>query len=260
MRPKPSVWQRGLSTGTAHMTFHRHAAKSASVPPASRESPGSAVALEADPSTPAKRRVRVRHWLDLLSATVMAVATVATAWSAYQSSLWNSEQADHHADSTAAVVRVAKLSNLAMQRASTHVTLFVHWASAVNQGDRRMADFLFVRFPEPLKTAAGAWRAMSPLTNPEAPPSPFDMPQYGLPERIEADEWERIAQRESTAAEHANDMASRYLLLTIIYASVLFFAGISGKFRWQVLDVTVLVLGALTLLTGVTIMVASPRL
>jgi hypothetical protein len=91
-----------------------------------------------------------------------------------------------------------------------------------------MADFLFVRFPEPLSTAAGAWRAMSPLTNPEAP-------------------------------KHSNQMATRYLLFTIIYASVLFFAGITGKFRWPVVDVAVLVLGALTLVTGVTIMLGAPR-
>ena len=86
------------------------------------------------------------------------------------------------------------------------------------------------------------------------------MPQYVLPERIQADHWEKIAQSELAAAEHANEMANRYLLFTIIYASVLFFGGISGKFRWPVIDVAVLVLGALTLLTGVTIMLGSPRM
>jgi len=219
------------------------------------------MALETDPSPPDKRRaLRVRQWLELLSAVVMAAATVATAWSAYQSSLWNSKQTNHNAQSTAAVVRVGKLSNLAMQRTSIHVSLFVHWVSAINQGDRRTADFLFARFPEPLSTASGAWRATSPLTNPEAPASPFDMPEYVLAEKIEADHWENIARSELAAAEYSNEMATRYLLFTIIYASVLFFAGISGKFRWQAIDVAVLMLGALTLLTGVAVMLGSPRL
>ncbi len=52
---------------------------------------------------------------------------------------------------------------------------------------------------------------------------------------------------------------NRYLLFTITYASVLFLAGISGKFKWPALDLTVLVLGAVTLLAGVAIMIALPR-
>jgi hypothetical protein len=189
----------------------------------------------------------------------MAAATVATARSAYQSALWSSKQANHTGQSTTAVVRVAKFSNLAMQRTSVHVTLFVHWISAVNRGDRRTADFLFVRFPEPLQSAAGAWQAMRPLTNPDAPRSPFDMREYVVAERLEAERWERLAQSEMAAAGRANEMATRYLLFTILYASVLFFAGLSGKFRWPVLDVAVLVLGALTLLAAVTIMLGLPR-
>jgi hypothetical protein len=204
--------------------------------------------------------MRVRQRIDLLSAILMATATVATAWSAYQSSLWNGEFASHLAQATTAVGRVGKLSNLATQRMSVHVNLFVHWASAVNNGDRQMADFLFVRFPEPLKAAAGAWRATDPLTNAESPASPFDMPEYVLSERIEADRWEEIVRSESVAAENANETANRYLLFTIIYASVLFFAGISGKFRWKAIDLAVLVLGALTLAGGVVVMLWSPRL
>ena len=111
-----------------------------------------------------------------------------------------------------------------------------------------------------MKTATGAWRALSPFDNPEAPASPFDMPEYVVQEKIEADRWEKTAESEAAAAENANHMANRYLLFTIIYASVLFFAGLTGKFRWPTLDQTVLVLGALTLLIGVVVMFSSPRL
>lgn len=62
-----------------------------------------------------------------------------------------------------AIVRVGKFSNLALQRRSVHVNLFVHWTSAVNKGDTQMADFLFARFPEPLEAAtlAGGPPALS---------------------------------------------------------------------------------------------------
>ena len=107
--------------------------------------------------------------------------------------------------------------------------------------------------------AVTAWRATNPLTNPEAPATPFDMPEYVVAERTEADRWEAIADRESAAAETASEISNRYLRFTIIFASVLFFAGISGKFGWQAIDVAVLVLGALTLLIGVAVMLSSPR-
>jgi hypothetical protein len=81
-----------------------------------------------------------------------------------------------------------------------------------------------------------------------------------LRERFEADRFEQIAQSESAAADNAGALANRYLLFTIIYASVLFFAGISGKFRRPAIDLTVLTLGALTLLIGVAVMLSAPRM
>ena len=127
--------------------------------------------LETEISVTEKRQaVRVRQWMDLLSALLMAAATVATAYSAYQSSLWNGEQMTHKARSTTAVVRVGKLSNLALQRTSVHVNLFVHWVSAVNKDDNRMADFLFVRFPEPLRAAAARVAGDEPVRKPRMRP------------------------------------------------------------------------------------------
>lgn len=217
--------------------------------------------LEGDASVSDTRRaVIVRQWMDLLSAVLMAAATIGTAWSAYQSSLWEGEQVRHQSRSTAAIVRVGKLSNLAVQRTSVHVNLFVQWLSAVHTGDTQTADFLFVRFPEPLKAASSAWWAANPLTNSGAPASPFDMPEYVLPERSDADRWEETSNKESAAADRAGEISSRYLLFTIIFASVLFFAGVGGKFKSQMLDLSVLVLGALTLLTGLVIMLLSPRM
>jgi hypothetical protein len=215
---------------------------------------------ETDSPPPYRRRTRrIGRWIDLMAAAIMASATVATAWSAYQSAVWNSQEATHRSQATVAIVRVGKFSNLAMQRTSVHVNLFVQWASAVNEGDTRMADFLFTRFPEPLKAATLAWRAAGPLTSLDGPASPFDMPEYVLPEKSAAESWEGIANEESALADSAGEHSKRYMLFTTIFASALFFAGISGKIRSQMLDLAVLGLGGLTLLAGVVVMLLSPR-
>ena len=202
---------------------------------------------------------RTRRWIDVLSAAILAAATIGTAWSAYQSALWSDKFSDHNAKSLAALVRVTKLTTLALQRTTMHVNLFVQWVAAVNTGNNRTADFLLARFPEPLSAATTAWRSTGTPNIADTPGSPFDMPGYKLAERVEADRWELTAASELAAAEHASEISNRYLLFTIIFASVLFFAGVSGKCHWNVVDMALLALGALTLIGGVTAMGSLPR-
>ena len=213
----------------------------------------------ADDLTPAeRRRARIRQRVELLSALLLALATVATAWSAYQSARWGGEQNRHRSRAAAAGIKVAKFTNLAEQRLALHVTVFSQWAAAYTGGNTKMADFTFARFPEPLKSAAVAWRATRPFEDPNAPATPFVMAEYALPESAEAARWEATGETESAAAEAADDLSDRYVLFTIIFASVLFFGGISGKFDWLAIDVAVLAFGVLALVAGVAIMIATP--
>jgi hypothetical protein len=213
-------------------------------------------AADSPAERPAARRLYQR--IELLSAIMLALATVATAWSGYQAALWGGEQLDRSTEATRAVIRAGYFTSLAEQRISLHNSLFGQWAAAVGSGNTALANFLFARFPEPLKGASIAWQAEQPLSNPAAPATPFEMPQYVLSENTEVARWEALAAEHSVAAAEANAVASRYWLFTIIFASVLFFGGISGKFRWKVLDLAVLVLGALVLVCGLIVLFLSP--
>ncbi|MBC8161558.1 MAG: hypothetical protein H7Z42_10110 [Roseiflexaceae bacterium] len=201
---------------------------------------------------------RLHRQIELLSAIILALATIGTAWSAYQSARWGGERTAHTTAAFTATVRAAKFANLAQQRISLHVSLFGQWSAAVSTSNQPLADFLFDRFPEPLKSATVAWRATQPLTNPAAPATPFEMAEYALSENAQAATWETTALAEETAAERANEISDRYLLFTIIFAVVLFFGGVSGKFRSQALDVAVLLFGAFALLVGLVIVGSSP--
>jgi hypothetical protein len=198
------------------------------------------------------------RWVELASAALMAAATVATAWCGYQSARWNGKQATHKALAATAVMRTAKFANLAEQRISLHAQLFGQWAAAVSEDNTALADFLAKRFPEPLKGATTAWRATKPLTNPAAPATPLNMPEYTLAETAASARWEETAIKEYTLSDRANELADRYVMFTIIYACVLFFAGVSGKFKWQAIDITMLVLAGLVLLIGLGVMLTIP--
>jgi hypothetical protein len=196
--------------------------------------------------------------IEFFAALILAMATTATAWAAYQSALWNSAQGDHATRATKAIVRSSKYAKLAEQKLSLHTTLFMHYATALLANNAALEDFTLKRLPEPLKTATIAWKATQPLTNPSAPVSPFEMAQYQLSERAEEERWESIAEQEFAAGVHAGEIADRYLLYTIIFASVLFFAGISGKFSIKLTNEIALTIGALLLLGGLFVLFTTP--
>jgi hypothetical protein len=145
-----------------------------------------------------------------------------------------------------------------MLRSSIHIGLFTDYAAAISEQNQRLADFLYTRFPPELKTATDAWRATDPLNNPNAPLSPFDMPEYQLPQQVEAQRLEAVATQKTAEADLANQQSDQYVLLTVIFAMVLFFGGISGKFQWRVIDLAMLGLGVVVLLGGLWFLLRSP--
>ena len=109
---------------------------------------------------------RFDRWVEFLGALVLAIATVATAWSAYQAALWGGDESKFYFEASAAQLEAAHLESRAMQRASFQASLFVEYAAALSTGDQKLADFLYQRFPEELERATDAWLATDPLTNP----------------------------------------------------------------------------------------------
>lgn len=198
------------------------------------------------------------RWIEFLSAALLALATIATAWSAYQSTLYGGDEAAGRAASNAATVKAAQYNSEAVQIRGFHAVLFVEWASAVSQEDQKLEDFLYQRFPLALKTATDAWIATKPLTNPDAPSSPFVMPEYALEQNELAAQWQATADTALAKANQADETSDRYVLLTVLFASVLFFGGIAGKFQSQVIDLAMLVIGSVVFLIGLGILLTFP--
>lgn len=201
---------------------------------------------------------RFDRWVEFLSAVVLALATVATAWCAYQSTLWGGDETKYRAAANSATIKASQFSSAALQQANLHANLFVQWAVAYSEENELLADFLYQRFPPLLRTATDAWIASEPLQNPAAPSSPFVMPEYQLPENVEAARWEAEASALLAQAEVADQTSDRYVLLTVVFASVLFFAGIAGKFQSQLIDLAMLALALVVWLIGLVIALTFP--
>ena len=198
------------------------------------------------------------RWVEFFGALVMSVATVMTAWCGYQATLWGGDETRFYIVASTYQAEAGQLENQALLRGGIQVGLFSQYVTARAQNNDELADFFFERFPTELKTATEAWLAMDPFDNPDAPQSPFGMPEYQLPEEVEAQQAEQLSQERFEAALQADERADRYVLLTVIFAMVLFFSGISGKFQWQVIDAAVLAFGVLVLLAGLVLLVQMP--
>ena len=169
--------------------------------------------------------------LELLGILLMSLAAVGSAWCGYQSARWDGVMATRFNEATAMRTEISQQSILSSQGTLLDVALFAQYASAVSRGDTKMAEFLRKRQRPEMRGPFEAWLATSPLTNPDAPLSPFQMPGYGADERSKAQALDKRAAQLFTEALSANQVSDDYVLLTVLLAAVLFFAGISGLVR-----------------------------
>ena len=185
------------------------------------------------PDTPerAARQARLERWLEIISAVLLSLATVASAWCAYQSAGWNGVQAVSFSAANGARTESVRMSNTALQLTSIDVSMFVQFAAAYSEDNQFLVEFLYQRFRPEMKPALDAWIATQPLKNPDAPSSPFAMEEYKSAAQDESDRLLAEAEQKLKEADQANQQSDSYILLTVMFASVLFFGGVSTKFE-----------------------------
>jgi hypothetical protein len=199
------------------------------------------------------------RWPELVATVLLALATVATAWASYQARQWTGEQAQSYSRANTARVESTRATGTANQQTGIDVATFIQWIDATAHKDTALAAFYRARFRPEFKPAFEAWLATQPLTNAGAPPSPFAMPEYRLAATAKADALEQKAGANATVAAVANERANDYVGAVVLFASALFFAGISTKLQSQGPRLSILGMGCL-LFIGTTIWLATQPL
>ncbi len=202
-----------------------------------------------------ERRPRA-SWHEVVATALLAVAAVATAWSSYQAMRWNGEQAKTASRVTATRIDAATASGRANFETMVDVTTFTQWIDAFASGDEELATFYFERVRPEFQPAVDAWIATKPRTNPDAPRTPFAMPEYTLASRAEAERLD--ADAEILAAKVRTDIqrASNYVLAVVLFSVSLFFAGMSTKLTAPRLRTLTLVIGC-ALFLGTVVWIAT---
>jgi hypothetical protein len=187
-----------------------------------------------------------RKWLEITCAVVLAMATVSSAWCAYESTLWGGVQTFRLAAAAKAGREGSAAHIEALQWRAFDAAMFIEYVQAKHDGNVRNETFLLNRFRPEMKRAVDAWLKTDPFNNTKAPEVPFRMAEYSQLELEEANRLGEMYAREHAAADQANRNSDTYVLLTTLFATVLFFGGIAGtvdshRLRKTILSIAVAV-------------------
>jgi hypothetical protein len=201
------------------------------------------------------RRERV---LELTAVLLLSVTTLATAWSGYQAARWSGEQSQKYAQASTNRAQAQQAATTAGQLRIDDLLLFDNWLNANDSGDRRLADVYRRRFRPEFVPAFRAWLAQHPDTSRNAVAGPQYMPQYHLAAGTLAATFHAKANalfKEGTDAKTNDD---KYILSTVFFAAVLFFAGISLRLDWRPLRIFVLGAATVMLLSAAIFVLSLP--
>lgn len=175
-----------------------------------------------------------KEWVEITTAVVLSLAALASAWCAYQANKWGGVQTFRLAASNKADRATNEHQIAGLHYRGFDVSMFIWYLQVGNSGDTKLEAVLRERFRPEMKVALEAWLKTEPMKNPQAPNSPFKMPEYKLKEDLEAKSQSEMAASEFKLAHEASDISDNYVMITVFLAMVLLFGGISGTFdtRW----------------------------
>src|SRR6266436_2847854 len=180
--------------------------------------------------------VKFEKSIEIVATILLACATVGSAWSAYQAKRRGGVQMFRMIAANGARSESVRLSDKASHLTAIDVSMFLQYAAAVSSHQQQLADFILKRFRPEMKVAVDAWLVTRPLKNPVSPLSPFGMKEYSLSTLREAD----------------------YVLLTVLFASTLFFGGIRTKMQVRSLRIVLLSLGIVIFVATAVTLILMP--
>ncbi len=175
-------------------------------------------------------RDRQQGGLELALVIILSLTALCSTWCAYQSERWNGTQSVLLADAELSSQEAQQRTLAVMQRKTLDSLVLLHYLDAVQRKDTELADAIHVRMPSPLREAVDAWLKLDPFKNPNVP-APGKMREYVLVEEQEAKAAREKASQLRSTALAAGTNGDTYVLLTLLFASVLFFGGITGTFQ-----------------------------
>lgn len=204
------------------------------------------------------KKERFRHSIELATTIIIALAAIASAWCAYQATLWGGIQTFRLSAVNALGRKSSENTIRAGQMRMMDGILFIEYLKGKQRHKDSFADFFYNRFRPELKRTIDAWLATKPFQNPQAPPHPFVMVEYSLEPEREAKRLSEESAQKFEEARQANENSDNYIMMTVLFASVMFFGGISTQFESPRYRITLLVIGGIVLCAALGVVCTYP--
>ena len=129
--------------------------------------------MRSDPAgSPNQEPQEKKRWVEPVTALLMALATLSTAWCSYHSAAWTRKSNRLMNEFNSLERRAGLLTLQGMQQATIHTAMFMELLAAQQAGNEKLANFYAERFPPDVRKAYDAWLAQKPFENPKADPHP----------------------------------------------------------------------------------------
>jgi hypothetical protein len=213
--------------------------------------------------------------IELIATIVMAAAAILTAWAAFQSAKWSGVQAVEFSKANAARIESTRFDTRAGQLASIDVDVFLSWLEAVNDEVDRglevvgpdgyiplegtLSSVYFERMRDEFRPALQAWMDSRPLSDPDAPATPFVTDAYQLEDAMAASAKLVEAGQHTEAALQSNQNSDNHVLTAVALALAIFFGGVSSKLASQRNRWITISLGALIFLGAAVTLAILPK-
>jgi len=197
-------------------------------------------------------------WVEVLATVLMALTTIATAWCAFQSNRWNSEQTFFIAEANTMNRQAMENSVKGNQMRVLDVAMFMQYLAAFHNNKTELADYYRQHFRPEMKQAFDAWINSKNEGTGDVVPHPFLLKEYTLALEIDAKILSNSAAQKLQQAKRANQYSGWYVMLTVFFASVLFFSGMATKFESVAIQKSVVVMGMIVFLSVIGILVTYP--
>ena len=139
---------------------------------------------------------------------------------------------------------------LAAQDRTQDLLNFNRWLELTTEGNTTSQRFYQRRFRHEFRPAFDAWLSADPLNNPDATPEPAaENRNTSSPTRRRPTASRSVGDQRFEQGKKATETADDYVFVTVFFAIVLFFAGISLRFAWLPIRVGILGLGAVLLIS-----------
>jgi hypothetical protein len=170
-----------------------------------------------------------RTALEMLAVLLLGVGSVATAWCGIQTSRWNGEEARESRDAGITRIDASQAFSLGTQKFAYDANTATEYAHAVADGDELAREFLRENLVRPeFLPVLDRWEAAI-----QAGDETFDLfTDEEYLDLLFADSTAQAAASDAALerSNEASDNADDYLLMTLLTATALFFAGVTTSF------------------------------